>query len=262
MAFLVSFSRGKSTRPLVSTGMLTVSDSFIKKPDAENAERPTSNAQRRRQRRQENPYSRFGVRRWAFGVFFSSLANSLRYHFGRGLHALRGGVVVDDGGAAARDVSGEGAAFEDAFQNFLHPEGETVGLGDAFDLGFAIAGPKNRGELAEAVDALVVHLDDDDPFEFRPDFLEGVRQGVEMAEMNGANLVAVLARQLHGVVDRAVGGTPADKKGVAFLVAINFRDLNFVGEFAEFVPALGGHGHVKLRAARRVARLVVLEAGQ
>src|SRR5205807_9365498 len=122
---------------------------------------------------------------------------------------------------------------------------------------FAIAGTKNRGELAETVNPLVVHLDDDDPFEFRPDFLKAVRQWMEMAEMNGANPVAVLARQLHGVVDRAISGAPADKKGVAFLVAINFRDLNFVGEFAEFVPALCGHRHVQLRAAGRVPRLVV-----
>ena len=92
-------------------------------------------------------------------------------------------------------------------------------------------------------------------------FLEAVRQRMEMAEMERGDLLAMFAAKLHGVVDRAVGGTPADEERVAFLVAEHFRDGQFLGELAEFVAALGGHGHVQLRAAGRVAHLVVLEAG-
>ena len=75
------------------------------------------------------------------------------------------------------------------------------------------------------------------------------------------SFLAVLARAFHRVVDRAVGRAPADEKDVAFLVAVNFRHRNFLGELLEFVAALRGHGHVQLRAAGGVAHLVVLEAG-
>ena len=60
---------------------------------------------------------------------------------------------------------------------------------------FAIPRPQNRGELAEAIDALVVHLDGDDALEFREDFLEPVRQRMEVAQMQRADFFAVFARQ-------------------------------------------------------------------
>ena len=73
--------------------------------------------------------------------------------------------------------------FEHAFQNFFHAVGETVGLGHALDLRFAITRAQNGGELAESVNALVVHLDDDDALEVLEDFIEAVRQRMNVAQM-------------------------------------------------------------------------------
>src|SRR5205823_13759537 len=90
-------------------------------------------------------------------------------------------------------------------QNFFHPEGETVGFGNAFDFLFAIASAQNGSELAETVKALVVHLDCDDALEFRPDFFEPVRQRMDMAQMQRADFFALLSRHFRRVVDRTVG---------------------------------------------------------
>ena len=104
---------------------------------------------------------------------------------------------MHDGWAFAGDVAGaEALSFEDAFQNFFHAEGQTVGLGEAFDLRLAIAGAEDGGELAVAVNALVVHLDDDDALEFGEDLFDAVRQRMEMTEMDGADFVFVVAREL------------------------------------------------------------------
>jgi hypothetical protein len=62
-------------------------------------------------------------------------------------------------------------------------------------------------------------------------------------------------------VDRAVGGAPADEEDFAFAAAVDVRERKFFGELLELRAALGGHRHVQLRAAGRVAHLVVLEAG-
>ena len=83
-------------------------------------------------------------------------------------------------GAFARDVSRkEGLALEYAVQNFSHPKGETIGLGEAGDLRFAIARTQNRGELTESVNALVIHLDGNDTLELLENFLEPVRQRMQ-----------------------------------------------------------------------------------
>src|SRR3954467_4279308 len=84
---------------------------------------------------------------------------------------------------------------------------------------------------------------------------------MKMTEMNRGDFLPCSAGAFHSVVDRTVSRAPADKQRVAFLVAVNFRHRKFFSELAEFVPALGGHGHVQLRAASRVSHLVVLEAG-
>src|SRR6266542_2014952 len=103
------------------------------------------------------------------------LSHALRHDFSRGFHVLGGGACVYDGSALARNGSrSKGAAFEYGVQDFFHPDRETVGLGEARDFRFTIAGAQDRGELAEAVNALVVHLDRDDPLEFFEDFLETV----------------------------------------------------------------------------------------
>src|SRR5438876_8956472 len=133
------------------------------------------------------------------------LSHALRHDFSRGFHVFGGGACVYDGRALARNVSrSERLALEYAVQNFFDPEGETVGLREARDLRFTIAGAQNRGELAEAVNALVVHLDRDDPLEFFEDFLETVRQRMEMTQMQRADFLAVFARHSHCVVNRAV----------------------------------------------------------
>ena len=75
----------------------------------------------------------------------------------------------------------------------------------AWDLRFAETGiTENDGELAEAVNALVVHLDHDDALEVLEDFLESVRQGMNVTQMQRADLLAVFTRTLRRIVDRAV----------------------------------------------------------
>ena len=98
---------------------------------------------------------------------------------------------------AHRSVSTrESASFENAFQNFFHAEREAVGLGHALDFRFAIARAQNRGELAKPVHALVVHLDGDDAFEILEDFLEAVRQRMNVAQMDGRDFFSVFARRV------------------------------------------------------------------
>src|SRR5262245_49917605 len=108
-------------------------------------------------------------------------------------------------GAFARDVSRkERLALEYTVQNLFHSEGETVGLGEAGDLRFAKASSQNRGELAIAIDALVVHLNRDDALELLKNFVEPVRQWMKMAQMYRADFFSLVASQCDGVVDRAV----------------------------------------------------------
>ena len=169
---------------------------------------------------------------------------------------------MNDGEAFARNISGgKGETFENAFENLFHPESETVSLGGAFDFRFAETRPENGRKLAEAVEALVVHLDDHNAFEPGEDFFEADRQGMDVPQMQRANFLAMCSRQLGRVVDGPVSGTPADEEDVPFGVAVNFRDWNFFGELAEFVAALGRHRHMHLGAAGGMAHLVVLEAG-
>src|SRR4029453_182908 len=110
-------------------------------------------------------------------------SDALRHDFLQVFHVFRAGLV-NDFGAFARDVSRkEGLALEYAVKNFFHPEGETVRLGEARDFWFAIARPQNRGELAETIKSLVIHLDRDDALELVEDFFEPVRQRMQMAKM-------------------------------------------------------------------------------
>src|SRR5260370_39621037 len=119
---------------------------------------------------------------------------------------------------------------ENGLKNFFHAEGETIGLGYALNFRLAITGSQNGGQLPEPVKPLVVHLDGDDAFVFREDFLQPVRQRMNVAQMYGADFFAVLAPHLHRIVDRTVSRSPTDEKGIAFLVAVNFRHWNFLGE--------------------------------
>ena len=129
---------------------------------------------------------------------------------------------MNDGKALARNIpGGKRAAFENAFENFFHAEGEAVRFVGTFDLRFAVTCPENRGQLAETVETLVVHFDDDDAFEFREDFFEAVRQRVNVPQMERAGLLAMFTRKFHRVVDRPVGRTPTDEQGGTLLVAID-----------------------------------------
>src|SRR5262249_51214194 len=108
-------------------------------------------------------------------------------------------------GAFARDVSRkERLALEYTVQNLFHPEGETVGLCEAGDLRFAKASAQNRGELAIAINALVVHLNRHDAFELLENFLEPVRQWMKMTQMYRADFFSLRASQRDGVVDWTV----------------------------------------------------------
>src|ERR1700730_9749707 len=69
-------------------------------------------------------------------------------------HACRHRRTV---GAILGNLSVSERFLENAFQNFFNPEGQTVGLGEALDFRFAITRAQNSGELAETVNALIVH---------------------------------------------------------------------------------------------------------
>src|SRR6266446_4270869 len=104
------------------------------------------------------------------------LSHSLRHDFSDRFHALGCSVGMDGDRAVARNSSGsKGAAFENAIQNFFDAKSKTVGFGKAFDLRFAVARPQNDRELAEAVNSLVVHFHNNDPFELREDLFNAVR---------------------------------------------------------------------------------------
>src|SRR6476646_10291693 len=120
---------------------------------------------------------------------------------------------MNDLGAFARNIaSGERASFEDAFEDLFHAESESVRLGSAFNFRFAESGAQDRRQLASSVDPLVVHLDDDDAFEYGEDFLEAIWKRMDVTQMKRAGFLAVLAGKLHRVVDRPVSGTPADEQ--------------------------------------------------
>ena len=86
-----------------------------------------------------------------------------------------GGVEV-----GALDVAG------DAGDDFADLEGESVGLGDAHDCGVGVAGPQHHGELAEAVEALVVDFGDHDFVVAIENILEPVGQRMDVAEVEVA----------------------------------------------------------------------------
>src|SRR5215211_5524843 len=107
--------------------------------------------------------------------------------------------------AVARNMSrSKCIALEHGVKNFLYTECETVRLVEAVYFGFAIARTQNRGELAEAVNALVVHLDGNNALELLEDFLEPIRQRMQMTQVQCADFFALISRQCHRVVDRPV----------------------------------------------------------
>ena len=154
---------------------------------------------------------------------------------------------------------GKRASFENTFENFFHPEGETVGLGSAFDFRFTKTGAEKGGELAETVEALVVHFDDDDTVKFREDFFEAVRQWVDVPQMRARRLFAIFARQFHRIVDGPVSGTPADEQRATLLIAIDLGHLDFFGELRNLLRRFAVMAMCNL--AGPVAHLVVLESG-
>jgi hypothetical protein len=72
----------------------------------------------------------------------------------------------------------------DAGDDFTNFEGQAVGLGHTDDLRQRIAGAQHHGELAESVNAFVVQFRDDDFAVAREDFLETIRQGMKMAQVD------------------------------------------------------------------------------
>src|SRR5690349_16461428 len=88
-------------------------------------------------------------------------------HFSIGCHGLAfGGDVGSDLFAVSglevgarivgRSVPAGDAGREEACENLFHSIGQTVCLGQALDLRFAITGPQNSGKLAVTIKALVI----------------------------------------------------------------------------------------------------------
>ena len=69
-----------------------------------------------------------------------------------------------------------------AVEDFFHFPGQAVGLVDAADPGVAEAGAQQAGQLAVAVEALVVHFHHPDVVEAGEDVLQARRQRVQMLE--------------------------------------------------------------------------------
>src|SRR5215216_4271906 len=114
-------------------------------------------------------------------------------------------------GAVTRDVSREeGFALEYAVQDFFHTKSKAIGLGETCNFRFAIASAQNHCELPISINALVIHLDGNDPLELLENFVEPVRQWMKMAQMYGADFFSLGPRQGHGVVDRSVRRSPPD----------------------------------------------------
>src|ERR1051326_8418541 len=103
--------------------------------------------------------------------------------------------------AVPRNVAGTKVfALKHTLQNFADPESEPVGLGESGNFRFAITRAQYGAELAVAVDTLIVHLDGDDAFEFRPNFFETVRQRMQVTQMERAALQTFFARAFGRVV--------------------------------------------------------------
>src|SRR5262245_39018943 len=134
------------------------------------------------------------------------LSHALRDDFSQRLHVFCPSVLVNDRCTLARDMSGgERLPLEYAVQDFFNTEGEAVGLGETRDFRFAIARAQNRCELTISVNALVVHLDGNNPFKLLENFLEAVRQWMEMTQMNRGYFFSLCVCHCDGVVDRCVG---------------------------------------------------------
>src|SRR5206468_7091197 len=74
------------------------------------------------------------------------LPDALRDDFLQVFHIFGRSIMMLHFGAFARDVSrSERAAMEYTLQDFFHAERESVGLGEARDLRFAIARTQNSG---------------------------------------------------------------------------------------------------------------------
>ena len=149
---------------------------------------------------------------------------------------------MNGGRAFARNFSGgKRAAFENAVQNFFDAKSKAVGFGKALDFRFAITRPQNDGELAEAVNSLVVHFHNNDPFKVRENFFQ-CRSATDECGANESH--RLFRRDRARVSPRRGSGhrsIPSRRATVAFFVAINFRHRNFLGEFAQFIAAFRRH---------------------
>src|SRR4029453_10260471 len=85
---------------------------------------------------------------------------------------------------------------------------------------------------------------------------------MNVAQMDRTDFFSVVARLFYRVVDRTVSRSPTDEQGVAFLLAINFRQRKFLSEFARFFATLCRHHHVQFWTARGVTHLIGFESRQ
>src|SRR5437868_5362019 len=113
---------------------------------------------------------------------------------------------------------------EGAGEDFLDLPREAVGLRHALDARVAVARAEQRGELAVAVEALVVDLADDDVREATEEFFEIVWERVEVLDVQSGHGLALQATELHGLLNRTLAGAPADEQHMAFGSAVDFWD--------------------------------------
>src|SRR5215510_12620808 len=96
---------------------------------------------------------------------------------------------------AGRDI-GAGA-----FKNLLYPPGQAIGFVNSTNFGIAIAGTQETCKLAVAIQAFVIHFDDQDMIKPRENVLEARRQRTEVLDMQCRNAVSGGSRAVNRLVD-------------------------------------------------------------
>src|SRR5450432_1576021 len=149
-------------------------------------------------------------RRMVGGDFFfgQALAFLKRRHDGRVDDGNVAGITVGKfSGESAHDfvklffVAGQHAG---AVEDFLHLPGQAVGFIDAPDARVAIAGAQQRSQLAVTVNAFVVQFDYKNVMKTLKNFLQAVRQRIDMLDGQAGNRLTDAARAVNGFVNRSL----------------------------------------------------------
>src|SRR5207247_746612 len=94
-------------------------------------------------------------------------------------------------------------------EDFFDFPSQTVGFVQAADFWIAEARAQQATELAVAVEALIIHFDDEDSSEAGKNIFQPWRQRIEMFDVQRGNTVAGGAGAVHSFLNRPLSGAPA-----------------------------------------------------